>query len=398
MFNRLVRASLANRLLVLAAAAVLVVYGLVTLPRIPVDVFPDLDKPTITIMTEAEGLAPLEVEQSVTYSIETAMNGVPGVTRVRSTSGVGLSIVFVEFDWGTNLYRNRQVVAERLGQLTGQLPPRVVPQMGPVSSIMGEIMLIALASDTIPPMELREIADFTLRPQLLAIPGVAQVIPIGGEVRQFRVAPNPVALQSLGVSASDIETAIRRFGQNTGGGYVDQYGAEFLIRNVGLSDRLEDLRNLVVAQREGQSILLRQVASVEFAPRVKRGEAGYQGRPAVIVSVQKQPGADTVKLTGEIERTLAEIRRTLPAGIGALDVQFRQATFIDASVENVKRVLVEAAVVVTIVLFMFLLDWRATAISLTAIPISILITVAVFQALGLTIPQSILVQATDLLQ
>jgi HME family heavy-metal exporter len=234
-------------------------------------------------------------------------------------------------------------------------------------------------------MELREIADFTLRPQLLAIPGVAQVIPIGGEVRQFRVAPNPVALQNLGVAASDIETAIRNFGQNTGGGYVDQYGTEFLIRNVALSDRLEDLRNIVVAQRGGQSILLRQVASVEFAPRVKRGEAGYQGRPAVIVSVQKQPGADTVKLTREIESALAEMRRTLPAGIGSLDVQFRQATFIDASVENVKRVLVEAAAVVTIVLFMFLLDWRATAISLTAIPISILITVAVFQALGLTI-------------
>ena len=284
MFNFLVAQSLRNRLFVIIAAALLVFYGVYVLPRIPVDVFPDLNKPTVTVMTEAEGLAPQEIEQLVTYQLETTLNGLPGVTRVRSVSGVGLSIVYVEFDWGTDIYRNRQLVAERLAAVTSLLPPRVTPQMGPVTSIMGEIMLIALVSDTVSPMELRELADFTLRPQLLNIPGVAQVIPIGGEVRQYRVAPNLAAMQGLDVSSEQLETAIRRFGQNTGGGFVDQYSREFLIRNVGLSNRLEDLRDLVIATRSGQAILLRQVASVDFASRVKRGEAGYQGKPAVVLS------------------------------------------------------------------------------------------------------------------
>ena len=239
MFNFLVSASLRNRLLVLAVAALLVVYGALALPRLPVDVLPDLDKPTVTIMTEAEGLAPEEVEKLVTYQIETAMNGMTGVGRVRSVSGVGLSIVYVEFAWGSDIYRNRQLVAERLSVLQAQLPARVVPQIGPVSSIMGEILLVALVSDTISPMDLREIADFVIRPQMLTISGIAQVIPIGGEVRQFRVTPLPAAMHALQITATDIETAIRRFGQNTGGGFVDQYSREFVIRNVGLTSRLD---------------------------------------------------------------------------------------------------------------------------------------------------------------
>ncbi|MFA5955977.1 efflux RND transporter permease subunit [Hyphomicrobium sp.] len=385
MFNFLVRTSLKNRLFVLAAALLLIGYGSYVLPRLPVDVFPDLNKPAVTLITEAEGLAPQEVEQLVTYPIETAMNGMPGVTRVRSVSGVGLSIVYVEYDWGSDIYRNRQQIAERMSLVQAQLPQGTIPQMGPISSIMGEIMLIAVASDGVGPMDVREIADFVLRPQLLTIPGVSQVIPIGGEVRQYRVTPNLVAMQTLEITPEAVETAIKRFGSNTGGGFVDQYSREYLIRNIGLTNKLEDLRNVVVAYRQGQSIVLSQVASVDFGARVKRGDAGYRGKPAVIVSVQKQPGADTVKLTKAIESTLSQLQKTLPKGISATNIQFRQATFIETSIGNVEKVLVEAAGIVAIILILFLLNWRATVISLTAIPLSILITVVVFQVFGLTI-------------
>ncbi|HEV2565305.1 MAG TPA: efflux RND transporter permease subunit [Microvirga sp.] len=385
MFNFLVSNSLKNRLFVIAAALVLVAYGSWILPRVPVDVFPDLNRPTVTLMTEAEGLAPQEVEQLVTYPLETAMNGMPGVTRVRSVSGVGLSIVYVEFDWSTDIYRSRQLVAERLALVGEQLPTGVTPQMGPVTSIMGEIMLVAVTSDTVSPMEVREIADFIIRPQLLTIAGVAQVIPIGGEVRQYRIVPNIAALQALDVTHEQIEAAVTRFGTNTGGGFVDQHGREYLIRNVGVTKRLEDLRNTVVVHKQGQPVFLHQVAQVDFAPRVKRGDAGFQGKPAVIVSIQKQPGADTVDLTGKIEDALAEIQKTLPQGVSATNLQFRQATFIETSVDNVKRVLLEAAAVVAVILILFLMNVRATVISLTAIPISILVTVLVFNAFGLTI-------------
>ncbi|MFA5950206.1 MAG: efflux RND transporter permease subunit [Hyphomicrobium sp.] len=386
MFNFLVKASLNNRLMVLAAAAILVVWGGMSLSSIPVDVFPDLNKPTVTIMTEAEGLAPPEVEQLIGYPIETAMNGIAGVTRVRSVAGIGLSIVFAEFDWGTDIYRNRQQVAERLSSIASQLPTGVSPQMGPVSSIMGEIMLIAVTGgEKASPMDVREVADFVIRPRLLSISGVSQVIPIGGEVRQYRVTPNIAALASLNVTVEQIETAIKSFGTNTGGGFVDQNDREYLIRNLGRTTKLDDLRNVVVVTRDGQPIVLRQVASIEYAARVKRGDAGFNGAPAVIISVQKQPGADTVKLTKQIETALAELTRGLPNGISANQILFRQADFISTSIENVKNVLIEAALVVTVILFLFLLNVRTTAISLTAIPISLLVTVLIFKAFGLSI-------------
>ena len=386
MFKLIVTYSLRNRLFVLAAAAILVGYGLFTLPRIPIDVFPDLNRPTVTILTEAEGLAPQEVEQLVTFPIETAMNGMPGVVRVRSVSGIGLSVVYVEFDWNVDVYRARQLVSERLALIREQLPRTVSPQMGPVSSIMGEVMLIAMTSDgRASPMEVREVADFVVRLQLLALPGVAQVIPIGGEVRQYRVTPNVATMQALNITSDQIEQAVSRFGTNTGGGYVDQHGREYLIRNVGLTRRLEDLGNTVVVVRNDQPIFLKQVASVDFAARAKRGEAGYNGKPAVIISIQKQPTADTVSLTRKIEAALQDIQRVLPAGITATNVQFRQATFIETSIQNVTRVLLEAAVVVALVLFVFLMKVRATIVSLTAIPLSVLVTVLVFSLFGLTI-------------
>ena len=385
MFTFLVTASLRNRLLVLALAAVMVLYGAFTLQRLPVDVFPDLNRPTVTIMTEAEGLAPAEVEQLVSFPIETQMNGLPGVSRVRSVSGVGLSIIYVEFEWGTDIFRNRQQVSERLGLVKEQLPANVTPQMGPINSIMGQILMFAVTAETADPMEVREIADFVIRPRLLTIPGVAQVIPIGGEVRQFRVAPNTPAMRALGVTLEQMERALERFGTNSGGGFADQYSREYLIRNIGRTLKLEDLRDVVIAAEGGRSVYLHQVAEVGYGARLKRGEAGFMGKPAVIVSVEKQPAIDTVKLSVEVERALAELNATMPTGIKIDNIVFRQANFIETSIGNVKTVLMEAVAVVAIVLFLFLLNVRTTFISLTAIPVSILITAIVFYVLGLSI-------------
>ncbi len=386
MFTFLVTQSLRNRVLILAIALVLLGYGGFIATRLPVDVFPDLNRPTVTLMTEAEGLAPPEVEQLVTYPIETQMNGLPGVSRVRSVSGVGLSIVYVEFDWGTDIYRNRQQIAERLTLVRAQLPATAVPQMGPISSIMGQIVLAAVtAPDGVSPMEVREAADFVIRPRLLTIPGVAQVIPIGGEVRQFRVAPNPAAMRALGVTLEQVERALAQFGTNSGGGYADQHAREYLIRNIGRTLSMEALAQLVVSNAEGNPIRLHQVADVSYAARFKRGEAGYMGKPAVIISVEKQPDIDTVRLTREVEAALADLSRTLPSGIRADNILFRQANFIETSIGNVRTVLLEATVVVAVVLFAFLLNVRTTVISLTAIPVSILTAAIVFHFAGLSI-------------
>lgn len=387
-FNALVGFSLRNRLFVLIAALLVTGYGMWTLSRMPVDVFPDLNKPTVTLMTEAEGFAPEEVEQLVSFPIETAVNGLPGVTRVRSVSSVGLSIVFVEFDWGQDIWRARQQVSERLNQIQAQLPPRILPSMAPVSSIMGEIMLVAVtapADGSVTPMQLREIADWVMRPRLLTIPGISQVIPIGGEVRQFRVMPDMERLHALDVTHEQMVAALRQFGVNAGGGYVDQAGREFMIRNIGRTTSLEDLRNATVGFREGQPIALRQVAEVEFGARAKRGDAGVDGGPAVILGIGKQPGADTIQLTRAVEQALAELQRGMPRGVVADRVKFRQADFIELSIANLQQVLAEAFIVVAIVLFAFLLNTRTTFISLTAIPLSILLTAIIFAAFGLSI-------------
>ncbi|WP_371819035.1 efflux RND transporter permease subunit [Roseococcus sp. SDR] len=388
LFNTLVTFSLRNRLFVLVAAMLVTVYGAWTLTRMPVDVFPDLNKPTVVLMTEAEGMAPEEAEQLVSFPIETAVNGLPGVTRVRSVSSVGLSIVFVEFDWGADIWRARQQVNERLGQIAGQLPPRVQPVMAPVSSIMGEIMLVAMtapADGSVSAMELRTLADWVMRPRLLTIAGVSQVIPIGGEVRQFRVMPDLHRLNALNIDFEALQAALRQFGTNAGGGYVDQSGREFLIRNLGRTTSLEDLRNAPVGFREGQAILLRQVAEVDFGARFRRGDAGVDGGNAVILGIQKQPGADTIRLTRAVEAALADLQSAMPRGVRADRVKFRQANFIETSIRNLQVVLAEAAVVVAIVLFAFLLNVRTTAISLLAIPLSILLSVIVFSWIGISI-------------
>lgn len=379
MFDALIRQSLKQRLLVLAFAALLVVYGASTVPSLPVDVFPDLNRPTVTLMTEAGGMAPEEVEQLVTFPLETAMNGLPGVSRVRSVSGIGLSAVYVEFDWGSDIYRNRQQVAERLALVKDRLPAGVSPQMGPVSSIMGEVMLIALSGDGVDPKDVRESADWVLRPRLLTLPGVSQVIPIGGEVRQYQITPNVVLMSDLGITLDRLDSALRDFATNTSGGFLEQGGREYLIRHLGRTARLEDLQNLVVGWRSNQPILLQQVAQVGFAARMKRGDAGFGGKPAVILSVQKQPAADTVTLSRAIEAALAETQ--LPAGVKA-HILFRQGDFIQRAVSNVEDALRDGGLMVAAILFLFLLNVRTTVISLTAIPLSILITALVFKAFG----------------
>ncbi|KAA0219152.1 MAG: AcrB/AcrD/AcrF family protein [Lautropia sp.] len=387
MFEFLVNTSLKQRLIVLAVSLLLVVYGAITLRQMPVDVFPDLNKPTVTLMTEAGGMAPEEVEQLVTFPIESSMNGMPGVTRVRSVSGIGLSIVYVEFEWGSDIYRNRQQITERLNLVREQLPPDVVPQLGPISSIMGEILLIALPADPdkVSPMQVREYADWVVRPRLLTIPGIAQVIAIGGEVRQYRVELRPDQLQALGVPRERVDAALKDFGANTSGGFLEAQGREYLIRQIGRTSRIEDLQNIVVSVTNGQRVLLNQVATVSIAPAIKRGDAGYNGKPAVILSVQKQPSADSVTLTREVERAMADLAKARPAGVDAPQFLFRQADFIERSVGNVEEALRDGAILVAVILFLFLLNVRTTLISLTAIPVSLLATALVFRYFGLSI-------------
>ena len=387
MFKAIIDASLNQRLLTLAFAVILMAYGALVLQGTPVDVFPDLNRPSITLLTEAGGMAPEEVEQLVTFPIETTMNGMPGVSRVRSVSGVGLAVVTVEFDWGSDIYLNRQQVAERLALVREQLPPGVVPQMGPISSIMGEIILLALPVDPAlaSPMQAREYADWVLRPRLLTLPGVAQVIPIGGEVKQYRVEPDTTRMLTLGVTLEQIKKALEGFSANTSGGFLDAQAKEFLIRQIGRTARLSDLQGVTVAVNNGQPIALSQVADVRLAAGIKRGDASYQGKPTVILSIQKQPAADTVKLTRAIEAALADLSKSLPPGIQPPQTLFKQADFIEHSITNVTEALRDGAILVALVLFAFLLNVRTTIISLTAIPVSILVTVLVFKYFGLTI-------------
>jgi HME family heavy-metal exporter len=387
MFKWLLNNSLANRQLVIIASLVLMAYGAFTLSRTPVDVFPDLNKPTVTIMTESGGMAAEEVEQLITFPLETTMNGLPGVESVRSVSSAGLSFVYVTFDWRTEIFRARQMVSERLSSMEEGLPSGVVPRMGPISSIMGEIMQIAIPIDTakISPMQVREYADWVLRPRLMAIAGVAQVIPIGGEVRQFQVQPNTTRMAELGISHEQLTGALKGYSANTSGGFLELNGREYLIRHLGRTSRLDDLKNLALTARHGQPVLLRQIAEVTFAPAIKRGDAGFEGKPAVILGIQKQPTADTIHLTRSIEAAVEDLKKSLPAGMEAPKVTFRQASFIESSISTLQGKLIGASVFVAVILFFFLGTLRPTVIALTAIPVSIFMTALVFDYYGLSI-------------
>jgi CzcA family heavy metal efflux pump len=385
MFDRIIQFSLNNRLFVVALAALLLVYGTYVIISLPVDVLPDLNRPTVTIMTEAEGYAPEEVETLISRPLEVAMNGAPGVERVRSVSGIGLSIVYVEFGWDTDIYLDRQLVNERLQAASAQMPEAIVPQLGPISSVMGQIMLVGITADTTSPMTLRTLADFTIRLRLLTIPGIAQVIPIGGEVKQFQVIVGRDRLKAFGVSIEEVETAARGSNLNTTGGYVETASQEFLIRNIARATTIEDIAQTVVTNVGGVPVTIGDVADVRLGARVKRGDASMNGRPAVILGIEKQPNANTVELTEQVEAALAELKSSLPPDVIVNAELFKQATFIEAAIGNVEEAMRDGAILVTIILFLFLLNFRTTAITLTAIPLSFVITAIVFQSFGVSI-------------
>ncbi|MGI8469964.1 MAG: efflux RND transporter permease subunit [Pyrinomonadaceae bacterium] len=387
MLNAIIKWSLQNRLIVVAFAALLLVWGTYVAYNLPVDVLPDLNKPTVTIMTEAGGLAPEEVETLVSFPIETAMNGVPGVSRVRSQSGIGLSVIYVEFDWGTDVYRNRQLVAEKLSQAKEQLPPDVQPTLAPISSIMGEIMLVSVKSKSgkIDPLDVRTLADWTIRPRLLTIQGVAQVINIGGGVKQYQVLVTPEKLKQFGVTIEEVSSALEKSNSNSTGGFVDAQSQEYLVRNLGRFYSVDELKNTVVAYRNNTAVKVGDVANVEFGAKIKRGDAGSNGTPAVIMSIQKQPGTSTLELTAKVDDALKELQASLPEDIEINAHLFRQANFIETSISNVVEALRDGGILVVIVLFLFLLNFRTTFITLTAIPLSFVITFLIFQAFGVSI-------------
>lgn len=385
MMDAVIRWSLANRLFVVVAALAISLYGGVTAVRMPVDVFPDLTAPTVTVITEAHGLAPQEVETLVTFPIESAINGATGVRRVRSASGIGISIVWVEFEWGRDIYVARQIVNEKLQLVASQIPPDVSPPaLAPISSIMGEILFMGLESDKHSPLELREAADWVVRKRLLSLPGVAQVIPIGGGVKQFQVLVSPGKLRDYQVTLEQVVDALEESNQNTSGGFLVRGPQEWLIRGLGRITSIADVERTTVTVRGGVPILVGQVSTVQVGPALKRGEGSANAKPAVILGVLKQPGVNTLALTREVDRTLDEIQRTLPAGMTIERKLFRQADFIRTAVRNVSVALRDGAVLVAIILFLFLLNARTTLISLAALPVSLIIAVLALKVMGAT--------------
>ncbi len=383
MLNKLIQFSLHNRLFVVAFAALIMVYGVVTIINLPVDVLPDLNRPRVTIFLESNGLAPEEIETQVILPVETSLNGAPGVEVVRSSAAIGIGMVFVEFDWKTDVYRARQLVAEKLQ--TVQLPNGITPVMGPISSVMGQIMLIGVSSDTTSPADLRTLADFTIRRRLMSIKGVSQVIPIGGERKQFQVLVSSDKLRQFNLSIDDIDNALKLTNQNTTGNFFNRFGSEVLIRNVGRANTLEDLAQTVVGNKDGLPVILSQVADVKFGSALKRGDASINAKPAVILTVEKQPGANTVQLTDEVEKALLELQTTLPKDVKLNPRIFQQKNFIVNSLKNVEEALRDGFILVVIILFLFLLNFRTTIITITAIPLSLVISAIVFKAFDISI-------------
>jgi Cu/Ag efflux pump CusA len=383
MLNRLIQFSLRNRLFVIASAALVMVYGVFTLVNLPVDVLPDLNRPRVTIFLEAGGMAPEEVEAQANLPVETALNGAPGVEVVRSVASPGLGMVFVEFDWNTDIYRARQLVAEKLQ--TVEMPEGIRPQLGPISSIMGQIMMVAITSDTTSPMDLRTIADFTLRRRLMSVKGVSQVIPIGGERMQYQVLVSPEKLRQFNLSIDEVDRALELTNQNSTGGFVNNAGSEVLIRNIARTTDISDIANTVIRSSNGAVVTLSQVADVKLGGAIKRGDGSFNAKPAVILSIEKQPTASTVTLTDDILDAIEEMQATLPGDVKIHTDVFQQKGFIVNSLANVEAALRDGFILVIIILFLFLLNFRTTIITLTAIPLSLIITAIVFKLFGISI-------------
>jgi len=393
MLNAVIRAALRYRLVTIAFALVVLGYGGFILYHLPIDVFPDLNRPRVTVMVEAPGFAPEEVETLITFPLESVLNGATGVQAVRSSSGVGLGVVYVEFDWGTDIYIDRQIVAEKLSLVADRMPPGIRPQMAPIASIMGQIMQIGMWSDDgkTNPLEIRTLADWVVRQRLLTIPGVAQVVTIGGGRKQFQVLVNPEELLKYDVTLDEVQEAVSKSNANATGGYLNIGSNEYLVRSLGRVQHVEELQNVVVKANVERPILLRQVARVTEAPQVKRGESsvgnepGKPARPAVILTVSKQPGADTRLLTDRITAALEELKPALPGDVRVFPDVYQQKGFIDLSIQNVIEALRDGGILVVIILFLFLLNFRTTFITLTAIPLSIVVTGLVFKWFNLSI-------------
>jgi CzcA family heavy metal efflux pump len=408
MLNAVIRFALQQRLLVIAISVFLVAFGAWQTMRMPIDVFPDLNRPRVVIMTEALGMAPEEVESLITFPIETTMNGANGVEAVRSSSGVGISVVYVEFAYGTDIYTDRQIVAERMQMVQDRLPQGIQPQLAPISSIMGQILMLGMWSDDskISPLELRTSADWVVRQRLLTIPGVSQVFTMGGERKQFQVLVDPEAMTRLGVTLDQVEQAVRKSNENGTGGYLDRQGpSELLVRSLGRITSLAELEMLPVTIRDGRPVLLSQVASVREGAQIKRGDSScfvrvesenaaskqpavnsrnFSGGPSVVLTVNKQPGADTRKVTDEVLRAIEELRPSLPSGV-RIEATYSQKSFIERAIKNVEEALRDGVILVVIILFLFLMNIRTTFITLTAIPLSLFMTAIVFAVFGLSI-------------
>lgn len=386
MLNKIINFSLKNRLLVIVSSALLLLFGAYVSSRMEVDVFPDLTAPTVVVLTEAHGMAPEEVEKLVTFPIETAVNGATNVRRVRSSSSGGISIVWIEFDWDTDIFKARQIVNEKISVIGEQLPAGVGnPVMAPQTSIMGEIMLIAVTSKTTSQIDLRTIADWNIRPRLLATGGVAQVVVTGGEYKQYQILASPEKMNVLGITLNDLLKASQEANGNSSGGFMYEYGNEYIVKGIGRTNDVNEIGRSVIKTVNGYPIKIEDVAEVKIGAAPKIGDGSMKGKPAVIMTVMKQPATNTLELTKSIDLAIADIQKTLPKDVQINTQIFRQQDFIDASINNIQKVLIEGAIFVIVILFLFLMNWRATLISLIAIPISIIVAILTLKWLGFTI-------------
>ena len=387
MLDKIIRFSLNNRIVVLVAAVLLMIAGVYTASTMEVDVFPDLNAPTVVVMTEAKGMAPEEVERLVTFPIETAVNGATNVRRVRSSSTTGFSIVWVEFVWGTDISVDRQIVSEKLAMVKEQLPSNVgSPTLGPQSSILGELMFVALTSDSTSVQELRTSADWVIRPRLLATGGVAQVSVLGGEIKEYQILLDPEKMKHFDVTLPDVNSVVMNMNQNASGGVLYEYGNEYIIRGVISTNNIEDISKAVIKRVNNSPIMLGDVADVQVGDKApKMGIASYNGQPAVMLTITKQPNTGTIELTEKLDIALEELQKSLPSDVQLSTDIYRQERFIESSIDNIQKALLEGGIFVIIVLFIFLMNVRTTIISLVTIPLALVTSILSLKMMGLTI-------------